>query len=236
MLAPRKVTSYIAEETTGRSRGFILSTVGECERGLNSKGIRCMLKKLVLPAHGGVEQWSGCLGCSLTLGEPLDGSLNVHKHHLPTRLQGRLRSLEGAAVGERFYAVSQEELGGGFLLWGGDLRPECIPQPPSAVFRGDGILSTETIGGSQAWVLTGIGLAGRGTRIVGDSCPPVPPILRCCLLVPQLPLGLSFSGSTSSLLQCRAPTCLSPPTSCPPPQPAWPCALCPALLTSCLTC
>lgn len=65
--------------------------------------------------------------------------------------------------------------------------------------------------------------------------PPPSPIPHCCLLVPQPPLGLSFSGSVSSLLQCRAPTGPSPPTSCPPPQPAWPCAPDPALLTSFLT-
>lgn len=114
-------------------------------------------------------------------------------------------------------------------------------QSSPSVIRGDltsGTLTSRTTGVSSSVspAAAHMNMPGRGQgwglAIHQRSSPPIP---HCCLLVPQPPLGLSFSGSASSLLQCRAPTCPSPPASCLPPQPAWPCALDLVLLTSFLT-
>lgn len=131
--------------------------------------------------------------------------------------------------------------------WGGEpQRPECIqargqrasPHPQES----KGTLTSGLLGkvplGAQVWspAVAHMSTGGRGLRGCWPSTRDHPPIPHCCLQVPQLPAGLTFSGSASSPPQCRAPTCPSPPASCPPPQPAWPCAPCPGLLTDFLTC
>jgi hypothetical protein len=104
----------------------------------------------------------------------------------------------------------------------GPLRLEFIQPEDHPDLRGvEGSLSRGTARGS--------GIFLKGVCGEGAGCPSGP----FCFLIAALwslpPLGLSFSGSASSLLQCRAPTWLFPPTSWAPPQSL---ALCPLALYS----
>lgn len=147
--------------------------------------------------------------------------------------------LQSPEVREDFKCLRSGEEGG----LGGQKAPRSEGQSPPSGIRGDPDLRDSDLKGYLRQLLQQpcsyhLHMPGRGQGwgLAVHQGPSSPPVPHCCLLAPQPPRGLSFSASASSLLQCRAPACPSPPTSYLPPQLAWLCALDPALLTSFLTC